>query len=241
MASSGDGPGWAGTGPGPRGPFAELLATPGVREHLELRSRFGFMAYHGGALEEVTDVVAARAARAAGASYYGVVHPPGLDVHVPSILVRPAESAALRRFLDHVEVVVTIHGYGRRERWTELLVGGRNRELAGRVAAVLTPALPGYELVVDLERIPVALRGLHRDNPVNLPPRGGVQLELPPRVRGRSPRSPAPGPDGLSPPTRALVAALAALGRAWPLDGTGRGRATDGHPPGGARPAPGGR
>ena len=38
--------------------FAELLAMPGVEEQLELRSRFGFMAYHGGALEEMTDVIA---------------------------------------------------------------------------------------------------------------------------------------------------------------------------------------
>jgi phage replication-related protein YjqB (UPF0714/DUF867 family) len=199
----------------PTGAFAALLATPGVEEQLALRSGFGFMAFHGGALEEVTDVVAARAAGLAGASYYGVLHPPGLDVHVPSILVRPAESAALARFLDHVEVVVAVHGYGRRERWTELLVGGSNRELAGHLASHLRPGLPGYDIVVDLDRIPVELRGLHRDNPVNRPPAGGVQLELPPRVRGRSPRSPAPGPDGLAAPTRALIESLAAAARTW--------------------------
>ena len=112
------------------GPFAALLATPGVEEVVELGSRFGFLAFHGGALEEVTDVVAHRAARAAGASYYGVLHPEGLDVHVPSIHVRPAESAALRAFLDHVEVVVAVHGYGRHGRWTDLLAGGRNRARA---------------------------------------------------------------------------------------------------------------
>ena len=39
--------------------LSELLASPGVREESVLRSRFGFMAFHGGALEEMTDVIAA--------------------------------------------------------------------------------------------------------------------------------------------------------------------------------------
>lgn len=196
--------------------LAELLATPGVEEVVELRSRFGFMAFHGGGLEEVTDVVAAGAAAAAGASYYGVLHPRGLDVHLPSTRFQPAGSPALASFLAHVEVVVTVHGYGRRGRWTTLLAGGRNRVLADHVAAHLRPALPGYEVVTDLAALPAGLRGLHPDNPVNLPRGGGVQLELPPRVRGRTPRSPPKGPDGLSAPTRELIAALAAAARAWP-------------------------
>ena len=37
-------------------PFRQLLDTHGVQEVCELRSRVGFMAYHGGSLEEVTDV-----------------------------------------------------------------------------------------------------------------------------------------------------------------------------------------
>ena len=43
-----------------------------------------------------------------------------------------------------------------------------------------------YEVVDDLEQIPTELRGVHRANPVNLPRRGGVQLELPPRTRSRT-------------------------------------------------------
>lgn len=201
-------------------PFAALLDTPGVHEQLTLRSPFGFMAFHGGHLEAVTDVVAAAAADAAGASYYGVLHPHRLDVHLPSTRFRPASSPALARFIDHVEVVVTVHGYGRRGRWTALLAGGGNRDLAKHVAAHLRPALDGYEVVTDLDDIPAELRGLHPDNPVNLPVTGGVQLELPPRVRGRSPRSPRAGPDGLSPPTRALIDALATAACTWPLTGT---------------------
>ncbi len=198
-------------------PFAALLAHPGVSERVALRSRFGFMAFHGGELEAVTDVVASAAAETSGASYYGVLHPRTLDVHLPSTQVRPGSSPVLAGFLDHVEVVVTVHGYGRRGLWTSLLAGGSNRELADHVTAHVEPALDGYEVVTDIDAIPPGLRGLHPDNPVNLAPGGGVQLELPPRVRGRSPRSPRPGPDGLSPPTRALIDALADAARTWPL------------------------
>ena len=195
--------------------FAELLAKPGVTEVTDLRSRFGFMAFHGGDLEAVTDVVASQAAAAAGASYYGVLHPKGLDVHLPSTRFDPAASPTMTAFLDHVDVVITVHGYGRRGHWTSLLAGGSNRGLAEHVGTYLRPALPGYEIVTDLEAIPRELRGLHRSNPVNRPGSGGVQLELPPRVRGRTPLSPRKGPDGLSAPTRDLIAALAAAARAW--------------------------
>ena len=46
-------------------------------------------------------------------------------------------------------------------------------------------ALPAYRWLDDLERIPSHLRGVHRDNPVNRARDGGVQIELPPRVRKR--------------------------------------------------------
>ena len=146
-----------------------------------------------------------------------MLHPVGLDVHLPSTVFDPAASPALARFLDHVEVVVTVHGYGRRERWT---TPARRRVRTGTWPPTspshLRPALPDYEVVTDLEDMPSGLRGLHPDNPVNRPRGGGVQLELPPRVRGRSPLSPPAGPDGLSPPTRALIDALAAAARTWP-------------------------
>jgi len=200
---------------GPPTTFAALLATPGVEEVLEFRSPFGFMAFHGGGLEEVTDVVASLAAEQSDASYYAVLHPRALDVHLPSTAFRPEGSPQLAAFLDHVEVAVAVHGFGRVGFWTSLLVGGTNRALADHLADHLRPALPEYEIVTDLEAIPDGLRGLHRRNPVNRPRDGGVQLELPPRVRGRTPLSPPPGPDGLSPPTRALIDALAAAARSW--------------------------
>lgn len=179
--------------------FAGLLATPGVDEVCELRSRFGFMAYHGGALEEMTDVIARAAAEASGASYYGVHQPTGMEWHIPSTQVSPAASPLLASFIEHVDIVITIHGFGRQGYFTTLLLGGQNRELADHVGAVLRPRLPVYEIATDLERIPTELRGLHPRNPVNLPRQQGVQIELPPRVRGTTPlfwdwEGPGPAP-----------------------------------------------
>jgi phage replication-related protein YjqB (UPF0714/DUF867 family) len=198
-------------------PFAELLATAGVEEVCELRGRIGFMAYHGGSLEEMTDVIARRAADASGASYYGVHQPPDFNHHLPSHKVSPDESPALRQFVDHVDVVITIHGYGRHNMWTTLLLGGQNRDLAEHVAGHLRPLLPDYTLETSLPDMPRELRGLHHHNPVNLPPNQGVQIELPPRVRGRSPIwRDWPGP-GLVPHTEALIEGLVNAATTWPL------------------------
>ncbi|MCG5431052.1 poly-gamma-glutamate hydrolase family protein [Mycobacterium sp. MYCO198283] len=193
--------------------LAELLAEPGVVEYSRLRSRFGFLAIHGGGLEQVTDVIADRAADAAGASVYVVRHPESYPHHLPSARYLAAESPLLREFLDHVDVAVSLHGYGRVGRSTHLLAGGGHRDLARHVAAHLD--LPGYTVVTDLDDIPRELRGLHPDNPVNRARRGGMQLELPARIRGTSPRSPLPGEDGLPPITSALVHGLAAAARSW--------------------------
>ncbi len=197
--------------------FADLLLHPGVREDVELRSGFGFLAFHGGGLERMTEVIASEAAGRAGASLYTLVQPPDLRWHIPSHLVSPDESEALARFLGRVEVVVAVHGYGRAGRWTDLLLGGSNRKLAAHLREVLAPALPDYAVVADLERIPPELRGLHPANPVNLPPSGGVQLELPPRVRGLTPHWRGWAGPGLAPPAEALVSALAAAATSWPL------------------------
>lgn len=61
------------------------------------------------------------------------------------------------------------------------------------------------------------LRGLHAANPVNLPRHGGVQIELPPRVRGTSPIWKDWTGPGLVPHTEALIDGLAAAARTWPL------------------------
>ena len=195
--------------------LSELLADPGIIEDSTLRSRFGFLAIHGGGLEQMTDVIAERAAEAAGASVYVVRHPDHYPHHLPSALYRAQESERLADFLDHVEVAVSLHGYGRIGRSTHLLAGGRNRTLATHLAQHV--AVPGYQVVTDLDAIPAELRGLHPDNPVNQVRGGGTQLELSPRVRGISPRSPLPGDDGLAPATSALVHGLVASAHCWEL------------------------
>jgi phage replication-related protein YjqB (UPF0714/DUF867 family) len=195
--------------------FADLLAEPGVEEVLELRSSIGFLAFHGGSLERQTDVVAIDAAERAGASVYAVVQPPGLRWHIRSVDVTPDASPSLRAFLDHVDVAIALHGYGREGLWTSLLLGGTNRALAAHVASHLVPALPDYEILHELDDIPVELRGLHPRNPVNLPAQGGVQIELPPRVRGTTPHWDGWEGPGHCPPMEALVAGLAAAVTTW--------------------------
>jgi phage replication-related protein YjqB (UPF0714/DUF867 family) len=196
-------------------PFAELLAHPEVDEVVTLRSRFGFMAYHGGGLEEMTDVIAQAAAERCGASYYGVHQPVGMERHIPSVHIDPAVSPALQSFLDHVDIVVTVHGFGRQGYFTSLLLGGRNRELAHHVGGHLRAVLPAYDIVTDLDEIPRDLRGQHSANPVNLPRLQGVQIELPPRVRGSSPLWWDWEGPGLTPHTQALVDGLAAAATSW--------------------------
>jgi len=196
--------------------FADLLSEPGVEEVVHLRSRIGFLAFHGGSLERMTDVVALDAAERSDASVYAVVQPPGLRWHIRSVDVTPDASDSLRSFLDHIEVAIAIHGFGRDGMWTSMLLGGSNRALASHVAGHLTPLLPDYEVVDDLDAIPVELRGLHPRNPVNLPRYGGVQIELPPRVRGTTPHWADWAGPGHPPPTEALVAGLAAAVQAWP-------------------------
>ncbi|MGV0873706.1 poly-gamma-glutamate hydrolase family protein [Mycolicibacterium sp. XJ879] len=195
--------------------LSELLAAPGVLEYSTLRSRFGFLAIHGGGLEQMTDVIAERAADAADASLYVLRHPDHYPHHLPSARYHARESERLAEFLSHVDVAVSLHGYGRVGRSTQLLAGGRNRALAEHLARHV--AIPGYRIVTDLDAIPRELRGLHPDNPINRVRGGGAQLELSPRVRGISPRSQLPGDDGLSPATSALVQGLVATAHSWHL------------------------
>ena len=197
--------------------FARLLSHPGVREELRLDSRFGFLAFHGGSLERLTDEIASAAAERAAASYYAVLQPPEFRWHIPSNRVDPAESPRLAAFLEHVDVAVAVHGYGRAGLFTSLLLGGRNRALAAHVGRGLRDRLGHYEIVDELEAVPADLRGLHADNPVNRPRHGGVQLELPPRVRGMGPYWHG-WPGGVTPHTAALVDALVDAAVTWPTD-----------------------
>jgi phage replication-related protein YjqB (UPF0714/DUF867 family) len=127
-------------------------------------------------------------------------------------------STRFQSFIDHCGVVVTVHGYGRRGYFTSLLCGGGNRRLATHVARHVRRAVPAYRTIDDLEAIPAGLRGVHPRNPCNLTRWGGVQLELPPRVRGLSPLS-RHWPTGNGerfPHVDQLIDGLAAAARSWP-------------------------
>ena len=188
--------------------LAELLATEGVCELVELRDRrVGFLALHGGSLERLTDVVARRSALASGSSFYGVVQPPSFRWHVPSVRFDPAESAKLDAFLAHTGLAISVHGYGRDllsmdvdlppgarspdlQRCVDtdaFLVGGLNRAAAAVVADVLGEAFPEHPVRDELSAIPEHLRGTNARNPVNLTRAAGVQVEIPPDPRGLGP------------------------------------------------------
>jgi phage replication-related protein YjqB (UPF0714/DUF867 family) len=208
----------------------EFLARKEITELCELRGRFGIMAYHGGNLERTTDVVAAEVARRTGSSFYAVVQAPPHRHHIASTAFDPAHSDALAGFLEHVDVVLTVHGYGRRRLRRHLLLGGRNRDLAGHVAAHLRHGLPRrYRVLDDLDAIPRELRGQHPRNPVNRPMAQGVQLELPPTIRWNIVEWGWSDHAGVS-RTRdveRLIDALSAAVESWPLAALGESQRSD--------------
>ena len=165
----------------------ELLEVAGVEERLVLAGSVGFLAFHGG-LEGGTEQVATEAAASCGASLYAVVQPPTVRWHVPSHLVGADPSPGLSAFIEHVDVAIAVHGHGRPDRRHQVLLGGRNRALAHDLGDALRPRMPQWMIVDDLDAIPVTMRGLHADNPVNHPRQHGVQIELPPGPRGSSGR-----------------------------------------------------
>lgn len=185
--------------------LSELLALPGVEEVCVLRSPVGFLALHGGSQDRGTHEIASRAAERSGASYYAIVQPPDLRVHLTSRRHDPGQSEKLSAFLRHVAIAISVHGFGResfevgldpagalvlepygparRGRQTGplrgVIVGGRNAELLDAAEELLDDRLPGYAVTSERVRL-----GFHPDNPVNLPSAHGVQIELPPGLRG---------------------------------------------------------
>jgi phage replication-related protein YjqB (UPF0714/DUF867 family) len=113
-----------------------------------------------------------------------------------------------------VEVAIAVHGYGRVAQPRRILLGGTNRRLATVLQGTLMAHVTGFEVVSDLADIPAELRGLHPANPVNRPPAGGVQVELPPSARGTSLRAPDPAWGEGGAPARVIDALVAAV-RVW--------------------------
>jgi phage replication-related protein YjqB (UPF0714/DUF867 family) len=193
--------------------FVELLAHPEVTEEQVLAPprrglAVGFLALHGG-LEPGTAEIAVDAAGRAGASWYVIVQPDDLKRHVPSHQHDPADAPLLAEFLDHVDIVISVHGYwGHDDLHDALLVGGRDRALASSLGSRLRAALPDYRVVDDLDAIPRRLRGVDPRNPVNRATHG-VQVELPHPVRAIGPYGRGEAGERHRVHTEALVDALA--------------------------------
>jgi phage replication-related protein YjqB (UPF0714/DUF867 family) len=219
--------------------LAELLSLPDVEEECVLRSPVGFMALHGGSQDRGTYEIASRAAERAGASFYAIVQPPGLRVHLTSRLHDPADSERMRAFLKHVDIAISVHGFGRDGfcLWIDpvrglviepygparrgrqsgplrgIIVGGRNAGLLDVARRLLHDRFDGYRVADERVRL-----GFHADNPVNLPPSHGVQIELPPGLRGIGDfgEQPAHRPDGVVIEVIAALVELAEKARGLP-------------------------
>tara|TARA_B110000438_G_scaffold286689_1_gene318169 strand:- start:287 stop:919 length:633 start_codon:yes stop_codon:yes gene_type:complete len=164
--------------------FSELLSQDGVVEEFVLRSTFGICAIHGGGLERATEAVAREVAERTNSSYYAVIQPEGSRKHLSSRHFSAEKSEKLSLFLGNVDTVISIHGYGKDDDFWALLLGGTNRKLAHHLAGHLRELIPEeYRVVDQLEEIPLPLRGVHPNNPVNIPIHGGVQIEIPPGLR----------------------------------------------------------
>lgn len=166
----------------------------------------GLLALHG-SNEGGTAELARSVAERCGATSL-VFTQPGVPepVHIPSPRMAVEHCVLLRDFLAHVSLVVSLHGHRRHAAPRAIFLGGGNRPAAQLVADELAALRPEFDPVTDLDEIPVALRGLHPRNPVNLARRGGVQVELPLAARTRR-TGWAPGVPDTPPPS--VVDALA--------------------------------
>ena len=196
-----------------RSRFRACSREPGVIEVSRLRSRFGFFAIHGGGLEEMTDVIAERAAEAAGASVYVLRHPDRYPHHLPSAHFVAAESARLAEFLDHVDVTVSLHGYGR-DRPRHPTAGRRPQPRAGRPRG-RTSRVARLSRHHRPRRHSAGASWAAPTEPGEPDPLRRNTTGTPDSGQGDQPAQPAAGADGLSPVTAALVQGLAAAARAW--------------------------
>jgi phage replication-related protein YjqB (UPF0714/DUF867 family) len=189
------------------------------------------MALHGGSQDRGTHEIASRAAAQSGASYYAIVQPADLRVHLTSRHHDPSQSQQMSAFLQHVEIAISVHGFGRdsfnfyvgprcapviepygpalRGRQTGplrgIIVGGLNAALVDAACQLLGERLADYHAGSERVRL-----GFHSRNPVNLPAAHGVQIELPPALRGIGDLGEhlVPGQDGI---VTEVVAALVEL------------------------------
>ncbi len=196
--------------------LSELLADPGVIEDEQAAVAIR-LPRHPRRRARADDRRHRRACRR-GRRRLGLRGAPPRPLPAPPVvgaLSRRRSPIGSREFLDHVEVAVSVHGYGR-DRPEHPTAGRRTQPDAGRA-----PRAPRRGA-----RLPSGHRP-RRHSPRTARPaprqpgqpgarrRGATRMS--PRVRGISPRSPLPGDDGLTPATSALVQGLAATAQSWKL------------------------
>ena len=93
--------------------LAELLALPGIREECLLRSNIGFMALHGGSQDRGTEQIAEMVADEAGASHYAIVQLLHGASTSPRLCTIPTIRPICGLSLEHVDVAISVHGFGR--------------------------------------------------------------------------------------------------------------------------------
>ncbi|MHC3467651.1 poly-gamma-glutamate hydrolase family protein [Streptomyces sp. 7R007] len=185
-------------------PLTERVEIEGVRLTATLtpRGRIGLLALHG-SNEGGTAELAESVARRCGATSLVFTQPGARQpVHIPSPRMAAEHCVLLQDFLARVAVTVSLHGHMREAAPRAIFLGGRNRSAARLLAFGLRALRPEFRAVTDLARIPVALRGLHARNPVNMTGAAGVQVELPllarTRREGRQPGEPDEPPQAVT-------------------------------------------
>ena len=90
-----------------------------------------------------------------------------------------------------------------------IIVGGRNADMLDAARRLLRNRFAGYHVADERVRL-----GFHPDNPVNLPSAHGIQIELPPGLRGIGDFGDqlVPSVDGLVTQVVAALVELAGIG-----------------------------
>lgn len=164
--------------------YASGLSSEEFREYGCRRGPVGVFAIHGGGIEPGTEQLARYLVENTLASAYvfsGRRGKRNIALHLPSYRFVRLGSALLKQILSDVQTVLSLHGHNRADR--DIYLAGTNLDLLHAVIRALASYLPAYKVSEDPALVDRRLRALDSRNLVNLPPHGGVQIELPRSLR----------------------------------------------------------